>query len=82
MDSCVVCGKDISTDDFYASIRRKYCPKCYEDMHRMQKAEWARELRRRTREKNALTRQLCKEQAREIEALRSEIIRLRSGGAV
>lgn len=82
MDSCVVCGKDISTDDYYASIRRKYCPKCYEDMHRMQKAEWARELRRKTREKNALTRQKCAELERQNEALRAEIIRLRSGGVV
>ena len=72
-----MCGRDISTDDYFASIRQKYCKRCAAEMQRIQKANWARELRRRTRERNALTRQLCAEQARENEALRAEIVRLR-----
>jgi hypothetical protein len=39
-------------------------------VHREQKANYAKELRRKTRERNALTRQLCKEQQQELETLR------------
>ena len=39
-------------------------------MHREQKANYARELRRKTREKNELTRKLCQEQQQELETLR------------
>jgi hypothetical protein len=39
-------------------------------VHREQKANYAKELRRKTRERNALTRQLCKEQQEELETLR------------
>lgn len=77
MNSCVVCGRDISTDDYYASIRRKYCKQCAANMKRQQNSDWAREMRKQIRERNALTRQLCEAQRRENEALRAEIVRLR-----
>lgn len=77
MKLCEICGADISTPDYYAEIRQKYCKKCAADVHRRQKADWARELRRKTREKNALARELCKTQAEEIEAMRRLIIRQR-----
>lgn len=70
MKRCEICGADISTPDYYATIRRKYCKACAADRKRMQKADWQREFRRKNREKNALTRELCKTQAAEIEALR------------
>ena len=68
--SCQRCGRRISTDDWYSYIRTKYCPSCAADVHREQKANYAKELRRKTREQNALTRQLCKEQQQELETLR------------
>lgn len=74
---CEMCGADISTPDYFEQIRRKYCKVCAADVHRRQKAEWARELRRKTRERNALTRELCKTQAEEIDALRALVIRQR-----
>lgn len=48
----------------------KYCPSCAADVHREQKANYAKELRRKTRERNDLTRQLCKEQQQELDTLR------------
>lgn len=77
MKRCEMCGADISSPDFYSQIRRKYCETCAADVHRRQKADWARELRRKTRERNALTRELCKTQAEEIEALRAVVLRQR-----
>lgn len=77
MKRCELCGADISTPDHYSQIRRKYCETCAAEVHRQQKAEWARELRRKTRERNALTRELCKTQAEEIEALRAVVLRQR-----
>lgn len=77
MKRCELCGADISTPDYYSQIRRKYCKTCAAEVHRQQKAEWARELRRKTRERNALTRELCKTQAEEIEALRAVVLRQR-----
>ena len=68
--SCQRCGRRISTDDWFAYIRLKYCTTCAADVHREQKANYAKELRRKTREQNALTRQLCKEQQQELETLR------------
>lgn len=70
MKRCEICGADISSPDYYAEIRRKYCKACAADRKRQQKAEWQAEFRRKTREKNTLTRELCKTQAAEIEALR------------
>lgn len=74
---CTVCGAAIETDDWYAFIRTKYCRSCAKEMHRLQNAERMRELRRKTREANALTRELCKTQQREIDLLRAELIRQR-----
>ena len=67
---CQRCGRSISTDDWYAYISMKYCKPCASDVHREQKANYARELRRKTREKNELTRKLCQEQQQELETLR------------
>lgn len=74
---CEICGADISTPDYFEQIRRKYCKRCAAEVHRRQKADWARELRRKTREKNALTRELCQTQAEEIKALRALVLRQR-----
>lgn len=68
--SCQRCGRRISTDDWYSFISTKYCKACAADVHREQKANYAKELRRKTRERNDLTRQLCKEQQQELETLR------------
>lgn len=68
--SCQRCGRHISTDDWYSFIATKYCKACAADVHREQKANYAKELRRKTRERNDLTRQLCKEQQQELETLR------------
>ena len=68
--SCQRCGAAISTDDWYAFIRTKYCRRCAAEVRRIQKANWIRELRRKTREQNTLTRQLCAAQQEEIERLR------------
>lgn len=74
---CQRCGACISTDDYYSYIRLKYCDKCAADVHREQKAAWARELRRKTRQQNDLTRQLCKAQQEEIERLRLLLVQQR-----
>lgn len=67
---CEKCGGVIQTEDYYSYIRRKYCPKCAADMKRKQNAEWARELRKKRREANALTRELCTAQQQELDILR------------
>lgn len=67
---CTRCGVSITTDDWYSFIRTKYCRRCAADVRREQKAAWMREFRRKNREKNALTRQLCVSQQEEIERLR------------
>lgn len=77
MTRCNICGADINTPDYYAQIRRKYCERCAADVKRQQKAEWMREFRKKTREQNALTRELCATQAAEIKALRALVIRQR-----
>lgn len=68
--SCEKCGRTIQTDDWYAYIRRKYCPACAKAIHRQQNAERMRELRKKTREANALTRELCAAQQQELDILR------------
>ena len=75
--SCQQCGRTISSDDWYAFIRMKYCRACAAEIRRRQKAAWAKELRRKTRERNALTRELCRNQQREIALLRMEVQRQR-----
>jgi late competence protein required for DNA uptake (superfamily II DNA/RNA helicase) len=74
---CQRCGRMIYTDDWYSYIRLKYCRSCAADAKREQNAARMKELRRRTRESNALTRKLCDEQRKEIELLRMELIRQR-----
>lgn len=68
--SCEMCGGVIQTDDWYSFIRRKYCPACAAAVQRRQKADYARELRRKTREANKLTRELCRSQQQELDMLR------------
>jgi hypothetical protein len=46
-------------------------------MKRRQNADYAKALRRKVREQNALTRELCTNQQREIELLRDMVIRQR-----
>lgn len=70
---CEKCGEPIRTNDWYAYIRKKYCPRCAKEVQRKQKADWAKELRRKTREANRLTKELCKAQQREIEMLRQTL---------
>ena len=71
--SCEMCGGVIETDDWYAYIRRKYCPRCAKAVQRRQKSDYARELRRKTREANKLTRELCAAQQTELELLRLRV---------
>lgn len=78
MLTCVICGQDIYTPDYYGQIRRKYCPSCAAAMKREQKRAWQAEYRARQREINANARQLCELQRQQIEKMRDEIIRLRS----
>lgn len=74
---CVICGADISTPDYYATIRRKYCHTCAADIKRRQKADWQKEYRRKNRERNAVTRKLCETQKQVIDAQNAELIRMR-----
>lgn len=67
---CTRCGVPISTDDWYSFIRTKYCRRCAAEVRREQQAAWMREFRRKNREKNALTRQLCISQQEELDRLR------------
>lgn len=77
MDYCAICGADISTDDYYSSIRKKYCKKCAADAKRSQNAERMRKVRQLSRQQHSLRRQLCEELERENELLRAELIRQR-----
>lgn len=74
---CEQCGCTIEIDDWYSFIRTKYCDACRKDVKRRQAADRMRELRRKTRERNQITRELCCEQRKEIELLRMELIRQR-----
>ena len=74
---CATCGRTIQIDDWYAFIRTKYCKRCAAEMLRIQKANWAREFRRKNREKNAAIKELCKARGEEIAALKNLIIRQR-----
>lgn len=76
-DRCVICGADISTPDYYAQIRKKYCKQCAADVKRGQMRDAMKRFRKRRREMNTLTRQKCAEQEQLIAALRDEILRLR-----
>lgn len=67
---CAECGAQISAEDWYEFIALKYCRSCAREVRRRQQAEWMREFRRKQREQNALTRQLCSAQQEEIERLR------------
>lgn len=70
---CAKCGKPIEDDDWYAHIRRKYCPLCAADVRRQQEAERLRKLRKERREINARTRELCAEQQKELDILRQMV---------
>lgn len=74
---CEVCGRTISSDDWYSFIRTKYCRACAENVRRLKEAERMRNLRKQRREANALARELCKSQQQEIELLRAELLRQR-----
>ena len=76
-DRCMICGVDISTPDYYAQIRKKYCEHCAAEVKRGQMRDVMKRFRKRRREMNALTRQKCAEQEQLIVALRDEIMRLR-----
>lgn len=74
---CQICGTPIHSDDCYAFMRMKYCKRCAADAKRQKNAEYMRELRRKTREANALRRELCVTQQQEIEQLRAVVLRQR-----
>ena len=74
---CQQCGTIICIDDWYEFIRRKYCQRCAADVARRQRAEYAKALRKKTREQNALTRELCTNQQKEIELLRAVVLQQR-----
>ena len=78
---CAVCGGVIRSDNWYSFIRMKYCPACKKMMRRIQERNRLQTLREKRREANALTRELCASQQREIELLRAELIRQRERNA-
>lgn len=78
---CAVCGRVIKSNDWYSFIRTKYCPDCKKMMRRLQERNRLQALREKRREANALTRELCASQQREIELLRAELIRQREWNA-
>ena len=57
--------------DWYAYIRRKYCPACAAAVKRRQNAARMADLRKITRQQNAAVRELCTVQAAELAALRA-----------
>lgn len=73
MKKCQECGGLIETDDWYEYIRRKYCRRCAEAVHRRQKAAYMAELRRKTREQHKVVQELCTAQQRELDLLRDLI---------
>lgn len=78
---CTVCGGVIEVKDYYSFIRTKYCPACKKTMRRLQENARLQALREKRREANALTRELCASQQRELELLRAELIRQRERNA-
>lgn len=74
---CTVCGGVIESEDWYSFIRTKYCTSCKQSMRRIKEAERMRALREQRRKENALTRELCASQQKELELLRAELIRQR-----
>lgn len=74
---CEMCGGVIRIDDWYSYISTKYCPACKKLARRIKENNRMRELRRKRREANALARELCASQQREIELLRAELTRQR-----
>ena len=74
---CHQCGGVMEIEDWYEYISRKYCPLCAADVHRRQKAEYMRELRRKTREQHKAAQELCAAQQRELDLLRDLIIQQR-----
>lgn len=74
---CTVCGGVVEIADWYSYIRTKYCPACKKMMRRLQERNRLKALREKRREENALTRELCAAQQRELELLRAELIRQR-----
>lgn len=74
---CAMCGRKMEIVDYYAYISTKYCKRCAAESKRISNANWAREFRRKRREENKLIRELCKEQSKEIEALKALVIRQR-----
>lgn len=77
---CVICGKVMDIEDWYAFIGTKYCRECAANVKREQDKIRMREVRRLAKEKHALEHELCKRQRDEIERLRAEIVRLRECG--
>lgn len=75
---CVRCGKRMEILDWFAYISTKYCKACKAERDRERKAAWARANRQSIREERDALRELSNEQRIMIEALREEIIRLRS----
>ncbi len=70
---CVECGRGMEIADWYAYIRRKYCPACAAAVKRRQNAARMADLRKITRQQNAAVRELCTVQAAELAALRDLI---------
>ena len=71
---CQECGGVVEIDDWYEYIRRKYCRRCAEAVHRRQKAAYMQELRRKTREQHKAVQELCTAQQRELDLLRELIV--------
>lgn len=70
---CLECGRCMDIPDWYAYIRRKYCPQCAAAVHRRQNANRMAQLRKITRQQNDAVRTLCAAQQDELQRLRDLI---------
>lgn len=78
LKTCERCGKVMRIDDYYAGIRRKYCPQCADDVARAQRADYMARMRAKARERRALEREQAKLLQDENELLRRALAELRA----
>lgn len=75
---CQQCGREMDIDDWYAYIRRKYCPACAADVKRRQNANRMHQLRQITRQQNKEVRKICAAQQDELRRLREIVAEQRA----
>lgn len=78
LKTCERCGRVMRIDDYYAGIRRKYCPQCSDDVARAQRADYMARMRAKARERRAMEREKARLLADENEMLRRALAELRA----